>query len=158
MGFNGYLFASRWILQAPREAVWDAIVASELWPSWWPFLESVEEIAEGDRSGVGSMRRYNWGGTLPYSLSILITVTRIEPPELIEGRASGDIEGIGRWLITPAGDDSTMVRYTLEARAAKKWMRLMAPLLGRYFAWNHDRVMKAGGKGLAGHLGVRLLD
>jgi len=33
---------------------------------------------------------------------------------------------------------------------------MIAPLARPLFVWNHDRVMRAGGEGLAGELGVAL--
>jgi len=39
----------------------------------------------------------------------------------------------------------------------KPWMNALAPLLAPAFRWNHGQVMGEGGRGLANHLGVRLL-
>jgi len=36
-------------------------------------------------------------------------------------------------------------------------MARLAPLARPIFEWNHNGVMRAGGEGLARHLGVRLL-
>jgi hypothetical protein len=36
-------------------------------------------------------------------------------------------------------------------------MNLVEPLAQRLFRWNHDQVMRAGGVGLAAHLGVPLV-
>jgi hypothetical protein len=37
-------------------------------------------------------------------------------------------------------------------------MNLLAPLLAPAFRWNHGEVMAEGGRGIARHLGVKLLD
>jgi hypothetical protein len=34
------------------------------------------------------------------------------------------------------------------------WMNLLAPFAAPVFGWNHDRLMKAGGEGLAQRLGA----
>lgn len=37
-------------------------------------------------------------------------------------------------------------------------MNALTPIARPLFAWNHDRLMNAGGRGLAALLGVRLVD
>lgn len=143
-----YDFRTIWVIEAPIEAVWDVIVASERWPEWWPYLESVVEIDKGDSCGIGSIRRYTWGCSLPYRLDFQVLVTKIERPVNIEGVASGDLEGVGRWILSANGATSTRVEYLLSARSTKPWMNMAAPLLGWFFRWNHHRVMKSGQDGL----------
>jgi uncharacterized protein YndB with AHSA1/START domain len=152
---TSYAFTTIWTLQAPIEAVWEAITASERWPEWWPFLESVVEITPGDSAGLGAIRRYRWRGAIPYRLTFEIMVARVERPILLEGIASGDLEGIGRWTLSEQGDNTTRVQYDWQVRTTKAWMNLLAPLARRIFAWNHDRVMRGGGAGLAAYLGAR---
>lgn len=148
MGENRYNFRTLWIINAPIEAVWDVLEDSERWPEWWPYLESVEEIVEGDFQGIGSIRSYTWKGSLPYRIAFQVKVTRIERPLLIEGEICGDIEGVGRWNLLPQGADSTSVEYLLNARSTKTWMNATAPILSWYFRFNHNRVMESGRKGL----------
>ena len=152
-----YSFATSWVLDAPIDAVWDAIIETEQWPEWWPYLCSVTEIGKGNFDGTGSLLSFKWGGTLPYKLSFLIVVTKIERPTLIEGRVSGDLVGIGRWIISERESSATQITYLLKVRTTRIWMNLVAPMARRYFACNHNRVMEAGGRGLANHLGASLL-
>jgi hypothetical protein len=154
---NKYSFATSWVVDAPIEAVWAVMIACENWPEWWPNLDSVTEIAKGNFDGTGSLLSFAWGGSLPYRLSFQIMITQIERPSLIEGRLSGDLVGTGRWLLSEEGPCSTNIRYLLEVRTTKSWMNLVAPMARWYFTWNHNRVMDAGGKGLASHLGATLL-
>jgi len=49
------------------------------------------------------------------------------------------------------------VRYEWTVDTKKRWMDLLSPMLAPIFRWNHDQVMAEGGRGLARHLGVRLL-
>jgi len=74
----------------------------------------------------------------------------------MEGIATGDLNGTGSWKLENL-DGSTRVTYLWIVSTEKTWMNLLAPLLAPVFAWNHDQVMLAGGKGLARHLGVSLL-
>ncbi len=151
-----YVFESIWRIEAPIEAVWDAIYHSERWPSWWKEVESVQELVKGDDRGVGSVRRYVWKTVLPYKLAFDMRVTRVEPPVALEGAATGELQGTGHWQLRAEGD-LTIVHYTWSVRTRKRWMNLLAPIARPIFAWNHHEVLKRGGEALARLLGVRLL-
>ncbi|RNC70335.1 MAG: polyketide cyclase [Desulfuromonadales bacterium] len=153
----GYEFVTEWHVGAPLNAVWDAIYHSERWPEWWHGLESVVELEKGSDSGVGNVRRYTWRGRLPYRLSFDIRISRIDRPHFLEGIASGDLAGTGRWHFTP-DDATTRVRCEWRVATTKRWMNVLAPVLSPLFRWNHDWVMVQGGRGLARHLGVNLID
>jgi hypothetical protein len=147
-----YSFRTIWIINATIEAVWEALVTSERWPEWWPNLERVVSVSKGDIDGIGSVRLFIWRGSLPYTLTFEMVVTRKEVPVLLEGVTRGDLEGTGRWTLTKMGNGSTHVQYDWNVRTNRLWMNIMAPLARRFFQWNHDRVMIAGGKGLEKHL------
>jgi len=145
-----------WHLDAPIERVWDALYAVESWPRWWRYVIAVAEIEKGDAQGVGSLRRYTWSSRLPYRLSFNMRTTAVARPTSMEGIASGDLDGNGRWRLEPLGD-TTRVQYEWTVVVGKPWMRAFAPLLAPVFAWNHDQVMREGGRGIARHLGVTLI-
>jgi uncharacterized protein YndB with AHSA1/START domain len=150
-----YALTTRWLLDAPIERVWDALTAPEQWPRWWRYVEAVDLLAPGDEHGVGAVRRYVWSSRLPYRLAFEMTTTALERPSLIEGRARGELNGIGRWrLAHDAG--GVGAQYEWIVTTGKRWMNVLAPLLAPLFAWNHDQVMAEGGRGLARHLGVPL--
>ena len=90
-----------WSLDAPREAVWRALIAPEQWPSWWRAVAAVERLTDGDTNGVGTVRRMTWRTALPYTLTFDMRTTRVEPMALIEGRPEGMFSGIGRWRLWP---------------------------------------------------------
>ena len=81
--------------------------------------------------------------------------TRVEPTSLIEGRAIGELQGLGRWELSKDGEITT-VRYDWKVETTKPWMNLIAPIARPFFSWNHNVVMGWGGEGLARHLGVAL--
>jgi hypothetical protein len=140
-----------WSFDAPREAVWRALMAPEEWPSWWRAVAAVERLVEGDADGVGAVRRMTWRTALPYTLAFDMRMTRIEPMALIEGRAEGELTGLGRWLLS--GEDArTQVRYEWIVDVTKPWQRLFAPVLRPVFTWNHNVVMGWGEAGLARRL------
>jgi len=88
-------------VSAPIERVWDALFAVDQWPRWWRYVIAVVEIEKGDAQGVGSLRRYTWSSRLPYRLSFNMRTTAVTRPTLMEGIASGDLDGNGRWRLKP---------------------------------------------------------
>jgi uncharacterized protein YndB with AHSA1/START domain len=152
----GYEFLTTWVLEAPRERVWDAIRESEKWPEWWRGVERVVEVERGDDEGIGQLSRYTWRSKLPYELEFEMRTTRIERPCLLEGQASGELSGVGRWRLYEE-DGTTAVIYEWNVATTKRWMNAVAPLLRPAFEWNHDWVMGHGGTGLARLLGCRLV-
>jgi uncharacterized protein YndB with AHSA1/START domain len=150
-----YGFLTTWCLDAPIEAVFDALRDAASYPSWWPGVQRVDLIEPGDAEGIGEVRRHAWRSVLPYTLVFDARVTGIERPHLIEGAASGELEGTGTWRLY--AEKGTAAVYDWRVRTTRPWMNLAGPLARPVFGWNHDRVMHAGGLGLARLLGARLL-
>ena len=151
-----YVLVTHWHLDAPIERVWEALVRAAEWPRWWKYVHAVEELEPGGADGAGSLRRYTWSSRLPYRLSFDMRTTRVERPAFMEGIASGELNGRGRWHLAAEGA-TTRVRYEWSVSTGKAWMNLFAPLLAPAFRWNHGQVMAEGGRGIARQLGVKLL-
>jgi hypothetical protein len=151
-----YALTTCWQLDAPIDRVWDALIAPEQWPRWWRYVESVVLVAPGDARGIGAIRRYTWSSRMPYRLAFDMTTTALERPSFIEGRACGELNGVGRWRLFPAAR-GVNAQYEWTVTTGKHWMNALAPLLAPLFTWNHGQVMAEGGRGLARHLGVTLL-
>ena len=151
-----YRFLTTWLLEAPRERVWDAIYDSERWPHWWKGVMEAEKLEEGDEDGVGQFGRYVWRARLPYRVEFFIRTTRVERPQMLEGDATGELAGIGRWRLFEQ-DGMTAVIYEWNVRTTRAWMNLLAPVGRPAFQWNHDYVMRNGGRGLAKLLGAPLI-
>jgi hypothetical protein len=151
-----YRFLTTWVLEAERERVFEMIWESERWPQWWRGVIEAAEVSPGDEGGIGRRGRYEWRSTIPYPVRFEVVTTRIERPALLEGSASGELEGVGRWRLFAAAD-ATAVLYEWNVRTTKRWMNLVAPLAAPVFRWNHDRIMRRGGEGLARELDARLL-
>ena len=152
-----YAFLTTWLLESPRQAVWEALHDQSRWPGWWRGVEEAEELSRPpDGSDVGTVARMVWKSLLPYRVEFEVTTTRVERPHLLEGHAVGELEGTGRWRLYEQ-DGVTAVLYEWNVRTTKPWMNLFAPLLRPAFEWNHDWVMARGGEGIAALLGCRLL-
>ena len=143
-----YFFLTNWRFDASIEQVWAAVYHSENWPQWWSSVQRVVELEKGDAKGVGSVKRYEWRGRLPYTLAFNMRTTLVKAPHALEGEARGDLEGTGRWELSHV-DGATKVRYTWSVRTTQLWMNLLAPVAAPFFRWNHDFVMKQGEQGLA---------
>jgi len=117
-------------------------------------VTAVEVLQEGDERGVGEVARYRWRSALPYTLTFDARVTRVVPPHLIEGRTTGELEGVGIWRLF-AGLGCTAAVYEWRVRTTKLWMNMLGPLPRPAFARNHDRATRQRGLGLAERLGAR---
>jgi len=147
-----YHFVTEWDIEAPAQAVWDAIANPLEWPRWWRGVIELAEVSAGDGRGIGSVLHYVWRSRLPYNLVFDMRTTRVEPFRALEGVATGELAGAGRWRFDSRGPTSTHVRYEWDIVTTKAWMNLLAPILRPLFEWNHDVVMEWGREGL-----VRLL-
>ena len=152
-----YAFLTTWLLESPREPVWEALHDQAAWPEWWRGVEVAEEVSRPPGGAdVGTVSRMVWRSLLPYRVEFEVLTTRVERPALLEGKASGDLAGLGRWRLYEQ-EGITAVLYEWEVRTTKAWMNSLAPVLRPVFEWNHDWVMARGGEGLAARLDCRLL-
>jgi uncharacterized protein YndB with AHSA1/START domain len=142
-----YSFETIWQIPAPVERVWAELMAPSEWPRWWRGVERVQTLREGDANGVGSIRRYTFRSRLPYRLTFTLETTCVAPCTLIEGRASGELDGVGRWRLIPNAG-GTDVHYDWNVATTKKWMRALAPVARPLFSWNHNVIMAWGEQGL----------
>jgi hypothetical protein len=151
-----YEFLTAWVLESPIDPVWEAIYDAERWPEWWRGVESVVELDPGGEDKVGSLARHRWRSFLPYPVEFESRTTRVERPMLIEGRASGELAGEGRWRLFEQ-DGVTAVLYQWNVHTTRAWMNHVAPVARPVFRWNHNWVMARGGEGIARRVGGRLL-
>ena len=151
-----YRFLTTWLLEAPRQAVWDQLRDATSWPEWWEGVVRVEELDPGDERGRGGRHTIEWRSRVPYPLAFEFRTDEVDAPRRMAGRAFGELEGTGVWRLMEDGD-LTVVLYDWAVQTTKPWMNVVAPLARPVFRWNHDLVMRQGGEGLARRLGVRLV-
>jgi hypothetical protein len=142
-----YEFLTTWLVEAPIERVWDELFDVAAWPQWWKGVTEARELEPGEPDGLGKVFTISWRSFLPYDLTFVTTVTRVEKPHLMQGSAVGGLTGTGRWRLFHAGG-VTAVTYEWNVRTTKAWMNALAPLARPIFEWNHDYVMRRGGEGL----------
>lgn len=154
MDLTGYCLRSEWRFDAPLAAVWDALLDAESWPAWWPGVECLATLDPGGASGLGASRLWLCRSALPFGLRFTTRVTCIDPLQRIEGLVEGELEGRGCCRLWREGNQ-TCVRHDWQVRTTPAWMtwtvRLL-PIARPLFRWNHDALMRAGGRGLARRL------
>jgi uncharacterized protein YndB with AHSA1/START domain len=151
-----YQFVTRWHIAAPIEQVWEAIDHSQEWPLWWDAVDSVVELDLRDINGV-NVRRFVWKTPLSYTLTFNTHIAQMQAPVRLEAIASGDVEGRGLWELSTT-DRGTEVFYTWTVRTTKRWMNTLAAIARPLLEWNHNAIMRQGGRGLAQRLQAELLD
>jgi len=153
-----YFFVTRWKIDAPLERVWDVIADAPAWPQWWRAVAGARVLKEGaPPSFIGRELRLTWRTQLPYGFTFDMTVTRVEPPNILEGVARGELAGTGTWRFSHDGD-GTILQYDWDVTTNVPWMNAFAPLLKPAFVYNHNVVMRWGQEGLAKRLGARVTE
>jgi len=141
-----YLFVDEWDVAAPRERVFDAISDARTYPVWWkPVYLDVD--SDGDAE-VGKVSRQHFKGRLPYHLHTTSTITRLEPPHIIEADVDGDLRGHGKWTLTENAGGGTHVRFDWQVFADKPLLRILTPILRPAFRWNHAWAIARAREGL----------
>jgi uncharacterized protein YndB with AHSA1/START domain len=145
---------TRWEIAAPVETVWDELNTPQRWPEWWRAVLAVQQLDAADGNGLGAYWRMRWRTALPYSLEFNMRTVRVERHALLEGRADGELSGVGRWQFESLGQ-TTRVRYDWIVDVTQRWMRPLVPVARPIFAWNHDVVMAWGRQGLGSRIEQR---
>jgi hypothetical protein len=144
-----FSLTTTWLIPATVEAVWSCLIDTQTWPSWWKYVDAVEEMAKGDSSGINNVRQYYWRTCLPYSLMLNFRVTQIQAPHFVVVEVKGDLQGEGSCRLSPLpNEDQTRVEFNWEVQTRKPWMNWFTALTRPVFAWNHARVMRLGEQGL----------
>jgi uncharacterized protein YndB with AHSA1/START domain len=140
-----YVFVDEWDVDAPQEAVFEALADARTYPVWWkPTYKEVE--ADGPPA-VGATSHQKFKAKLPYTLSTSSTIVRLEPPRVIEAEVDGDLRGRGVWTLTPA-DGKIHVRFDWRVFADRPLLRVLTPVLRPLFRWNHNVAIKQAMLGL----------
>ncbi|MGR8940278.1 MAG: SRPBCC family protein [Gammaproteobacteria bacterium] len=144
-----FSLTTRWMIPAPVEKVWHCLASIENWPSWWRYVERVEEIRAGDLTGINAISRYVWRTSLPYRLTIDMHFTRVVNHRSVEVVVTGDLVGRGRCSLHYRADEGmTELNFIWNVIPEKFWMKLLSAVAYPLLEWNHARVMKSGERGL----------
>lgn len=142
---NEYVFIDEWDVDAPAEAVFEALADARTYPEWWkPVYIAVD--ADGPPE-VGCVSRQEFKGRLPYQLETRSEIVRLESPRQFEVRVEGDLRGRGVWTLTPR-NGGVHVRFDWRVFADRPLLRHLTPILRPLFRWNHNWSIKRAIEGL----------
>lgn len=150
---DGYRFSIVWWTAAVTDRVWGVLANYAAWPTWWRGIQSVEVLRQGDESGAGTILRHRWRSRVPYTLTFDLEMVRIEGGKLLDGRASGDLEGSCKWTLLPA-EGGTLLHFDVDVRTGRWWMNLPIPFVPRIVQASFNTLMGWGREGLERTLGV----
>ena len=120
------------------------------YPEWFPVFRDAQ--SDDDEVRIGARDRYHVKALLPYHLYWDVTLTRLEPPHLVE---TDTTVALGSWLRLGGWvrfrlierDGRVEVINEQEMRAERSLPGPLRALAARAFAFNHDQAMAGGGRG-----------
>jgi mannose-6-phosphate isomerase-like protein (cupin superfamily) len=135
-----YVFVDEWDVDAPQQAVFDAVSDGRTYTEWWkPVYISVE----GDEN----VTYHHFKGKLPYTLKTRTELVSKDPPTRVEVKVDGDLRGRGVWTLSQR-DGKTHVRFDWTVFADKPIVRALTPVLRPLFRWNHAWAIARAREGL----------
>ena len=151
MAGDVYYLGYRWLIEGPIDTVWYFVSHGRTYPEWFPVFRDAQ--SENQEVRVGSRIRYHVKALVPYDLVWDVTVSRLEPPHLIQTDTALVLGGRFRltgWVRFRLEQQGALVEVVneQEMRAARPLPAPLHALAARVFAFNHDQAMAQGGRGL----------
>jgi uncharacterized protein YndB with AHSA1/START domain len=145
MPAHHYLFRSTWRIDADPDRVYATLADVATYPSWWPQVHAATQV--DDVSGELRCR-----SLLPYDLTFVVR-REVEDAErrILRATLDGDLAGTSQWEITPDGAGALAV-FDEDVVVRKALIRVVGPMARPALRYNHDRMMRAGERGLRQHL------
>jgi uncharacterized protein YndB with AHSA1/START domain len=140
-----YVFIDEWDVDAPIEAVFEALADARTYPEWWRPVY-IESESDGG-AAVGRVSKHCFKGRLPYKLRTTSTIVALDPPLTFETRVEGDLSGRGVWTLTRS-DRGVHVRFDWRVNADRALLRYLTPILRPAFRWNHNWAIARAREGL----------
>jgi hypothetical protein len=140
-----YVFIDEWDVDAPQEAVFDALADARTYPEWW---KPVYIEVDGDcEPAAGCVTQQEFKGRLPYHLKTRSEITRLERPNTFEVNVVGDLTGKGVWTLTQR-NGKVHIHFDWRVIADRPLLRILTPVLRPVFRWNHNWSIKRAIEGL----------
>jgi len=145
---SAYHFEDHWKIPHPIDAVWDVLATPIKFPDWWQGVYLNATALDPAARRIAVLTK----GRLPYKLRWTIETIRMEKPNLIEFKASGDFStDSSKWILRPEGK-ATLVTLDWNPKVEKPIVKLLSPVLKQVFEWNHHWAMNLGEKQLTEYL------
>jgi hypothetical protein len=145
MPADHYVFRSTWRIDADPDRVYATLADVATYPSWWPQVHAATQL--DDVSGELRCR-----SMLPYDL-VFVARREIEDAErrILRATLDGGLAGTSQWEIASDGA-ATLAVFDEDVVVRKALIRLVGPVARPILRYNHDRMMRAGERGLRQHL------
>jgi uncharacterized protein YndB with AHSA1/START domain len=140
-----YVFIDEWDVDAPQEAVFDALVDARTYPEWWKPVY-IEVDADGPAKP-GCVSKQEFKGRLPYHLNTTSEIKRMDAPNEFAVEVVGDLTGKGVWTLTQR-DGKVHVHFDWRVIADRPLLRILTPILRPVFRWNHNWSIQRAIEGL----------
>ncbi len=148
MSRSDYEFRTVWRMPGTIDEVTRVLADATTLPEWWPSVYlDVRVLDTGGADGVGASAEFHTTGWLPYTLRWRGTVMESVPASGFSLRATGDLEGEGRWTFRQDGSEVELV-YDWRVHATKPLIRRLGWLLRPAFEANHRWAMARGEESL----------
>ncbi|MCS6896597.1 MAG: SRPBCC family protein [Nitrospira sp.] len=149
MSMTIYHFVTTWFFRASIERVWEEIVNVTEWPLWWASWKKAVVCGPASPAQAGSTIDHEVEGRLPYTLRFRTVVTAFEPPRRLTITSSGDLVGVGTFVLEPF-NGGTAVTYRWEVGLSNPLLNFLGkvPLARALMEKNHNAVMNEGYLGL----------
>jgi uncharacterized protein YndB with AHSA1/START domain len=134
-----FRFDRTWQLDATVEAVWKALVNTDDYPRWWPWLDRFE----AGPLEAGTVAHFRIRPPLPYTLAFVVEVTDVIECALVAGTVSGDVAGPARFELT-SHDGGCAARLVWELEVQRPLLVRLERFARPAMLWGHDRVVAVG--------------
>lgn len=143
-----YHFVTHWRVYGTCSQVYAVLMNAVGYARWWnDCYVTVEQVEKCDRDGLNGMYKILNRGFLPYTLEWYSSVLSIRPPLGFTIRASGQLEGEGRWIFEQ-DNDYVNITFFWDVHFKKPLLKHFSSVLRPVFVWNHNYVMNRGEKHL----------
>jgi hypothetical protein len=144
MSSTEFRIITRWQFEAGIGEIAAILGDAESFPRWWSdvYLE-VRTLDRGGADGIGQRIAVRSRGWLPYQVKWTGTLLETDAPHRWVIGAEGDLTGRGAWQLTQHGPVAE-VTFDWRVRADRPLFRVLSPVLGALFAWNHRWAMERG--------------
>ncbi|MSO41101.1 MAG: hypothetical protein EXQ70_04285 [Solirubrobacterales bacterium] len=140
-------------MDAPQEAVFDALADSRTYPDWWKPVYM--EVTGDCEPAVGCTTKQHFKGRLPYTLKTTSEIVSYERPNRFEVKVVGDLSGSGKWTLTPNADGTAHIRFDWIVYADRPLLRILTPIARPIFRYNHNWSAARAKEGLEPYLRAR---
>ena len=148
MAANDYVFLTRWRVEGQAAEAFDISNDVPGYLRWSPEVYlGVENLALGDRDGVGKTYALLTRGKLPYRLRWHARIIDKQRPSSLSIEASGDFVGRGVWSLVEHPQHLD-IEFDWRLRAEKPLLKDLSFLFKPFFHWNHRWAMARGEEGL----------